>query len=123
MKRPVLLALIAVAAQLLTIGAATAETMVWKFKSQHPNIVDVQLYASARNNVWPGNGQVWSLKDYNVHTMSISCVAGEKVCYGAWVRGTESSYWGGGRNNRQSCSSCCYVCGNTAQTPIVTLNR
>lgn len=123
MKKSLLAVIVLVAAQIFAVGAATAQTMVWKFKSQHANIVDVQLYASARNNVWPGNGQVWSLKDYNVHTMTISCVAGEKVCYGAWVRGTESSYWGGGRGNRQSCTSCCYVCGNTAQTPVVTLNR
>lgn len=122
MKKSVLAAIILIAAQVFAVGAAMADTMVWKFKSQHANIVDVQLYASARNNVWPGNNQVWSLKDYNVHRMTISCVAGEKVCYGAWVRGTESSYWGGGRNNRQSCTSCCYICGNM-ETPVINLNR
>jgi hypothetical protein len=100
---------------------AAAQTMVWKFRNHHPNIVDVQLYSSARGHVWPGNGQVWTLRDGDVHRATISCVAGEKVCYGAWVRGTESSYWGGGRNNRQSCSSCCYICRNV-ETPIINLN-
>lgn len=123
MKKSLLAAFVLIAAQLLAVGAAMAESMTWKFKSQHANIVDVQLYASARNNVWPGNGQVWSLKDYNAHSVQINCVKGEKVCYGAWVRGTESSYWGGGRGNKKSCTSCCYICGSTAQTPVITLNR
>lgn len=123
MKKSVLAALVLVAAQIFAVGAAMAEPMVWKFRSYHANIVDVQLYASARNNVWPGNGQVWSLKDSNAHNVTINCVRGEKVCYGAWVRGTESSYWGGGRGNRKNCTSCCYICGTTSQTPIINLNR
>jgi hypothetical protein len=122
MKKTILAALVLIASQVFAVGAAMADTMVWKFRSHHSNIVDVQLYASARNNVWPGNGRVWSLKDYNVHNVQISCVRGEKVCYGAWVRGTESSYWGGGRNNQRNCTSCCYICGNI-QTPIINLNR
>lgn len=123
MKKVMLALLVLIAAQTVAAGAAMAESMVWKFRSHHPNIVDVQLYASARNHVWPGNGRVWSLKDYAAHSVSINCVRGDKVCYGAWVRGTESSYWGGGRNNRKNCSSCCYICGNTSQTPIINLNR
>ena len=123
MKRMVLLALGLIVAQALAaLAPAYGETMIWKFRSYHPNIVDVQLYASVRNNVWPGNGRVWSLDDSEVHSMRINCVAGEKVCYGAWVRGTESGYWGGGRNNRQRCSNCCYVCDNM-ETPVINLNR
>ena len=123
MKRMVLLALGLIMAQAVAaIAPAYGETMIWKFRSHHANIVDVQLYASARNIVYPGNGRVWTLNDYDVKQMTISCVAGEKVCYGAWVRGTESSYWGGGRNNRQRCESCCYVCENR-ETPIINLNR
>jgi hypothetical protein len=104
-------------------GMANAETMTWKFKSYHATVVDVQIYAPARNNVWPRNGQVWSLKDSNVQDVKIDCGRGEKVCYGAWVRGTESSYWGGGRNYKQSCSTCCYTCGSPKETPIIHLNR
>src|SRR5262245_50917577 len=81
MKRMVLLALGLIVAQAWTLVApAHAETMVWKFRSYHKNIVDVQLYASARNNVWPGNGRVWSLDDDDVHSVRINCVGGEKVC-------------------------------------------
>jgi hypothetical protein len=123
MKKTVLLGLVLILGQIFATGAAMADSMTWKFRSHHANIVDVQLYASARNNVWPGNGQVWSLKDYNAHSVQINCVRGEKVCYGAWVRGTESSYWGGGRNNRKSCTSCCYICGSTSETPVINLNR
>jgi len=123
MKKSGLIALALILGQVFAAGAALAEPMTWKFKSQHANIVDVQLYASARHNVWPGNGQVWSLKDYAAHTVTINCQRGEKVCFGAWVRGTESSYWGGGRNNAKNCSSCCYTCGSTVETPVINLNR
>lgn len=122
MKRSVLVALVLILGQLCMVGAAKAETMVWKFRSHHANIVDIQLYAPARNVVWPGNSQVWSLKDYNAHNVTINCVRGEKVCYGAWVRGTESSYWGAGRGNRKSCTNCCGTCGG-GPMPVINLNR
>ena len=123
MKKTILAALVLVTAQVFVTGAAMAESMTWRFRSHHPNIVDLQLYASARNHLWPGNGRVWSLKDYASHSVQINCLRGEKVCYGAWVRGTASSYWGGGRGNRKNCSSCCYICGRTSMTPIINLNR
>ena len=123
MKKSGLIALVLILGQVFAAGAAMAETMSWKFRSQHPNIVDVQLYAPARNLVWPANGQVWSLKDYASHNVAINCTRGDKICYGAWVRGSESSYWGAGRLNKHSCTSCCYTCGATQETPVINLNR
>lgn len=122
MRKVLLAVMILFAAHLGTVGAAKAESMTWKFRSYHANIVDIQLYAPARNHVWPGNTQVWSVKDYQVNDITINCVRGEKICYGAWVRGTESSYWGAGRGNKRSCTNCCGTCGG-GPMPVINLNR
>lgn len=108
------------------VGPAPAQaqnvTMTWKFKAFHKNIVDVQLYSQNRGNVWPGSSRVWSIKNFETQNMPISCVAGERICYGAWVRGTGSSYWGVGQNQKHRCSNCCYTCQSNTATPIINLN-
>lgn len=114
---------ILVALCLAMVGAAAqAETMKWQFQSQHPNIVDVELYSQNRaNHVWPGNNQIYVLDDYETKTMNISCLQGETICYGAWVRNKTSTYWGVGYKDKNRCSSCCYVC-NGGQTKVIVLN-
>mgnify|MGYP000047125305 CR=1 FL=1 len=92
-------------------GAAQADNLVWTFSSTHPNIVDLEFYSQDRNHVWPGNGQVYYIDDYNMHTYNLNCYSGEKICYGAWVRGASATYWGVGPNNSQFCPDCCYTCG------------
>ncbi|WP_346906765.1 hypothetical protein [uncultured Roseibium sp.] len=104
------------------ITVSHAETLEWQFRSEHPKVVDVELYShSRRGHVWPGNNKVYVLNDYSTKTIRISCRSGEKVCYGAWVRNRQRSYWGVGYNNRNSCRSCCYTC-NGGQTKIIVLN-
>ncbi|ADZ72061.1 hypothetical protein [Polymorphum gilvum] len=100
---------------------AGAETLTWHFRSEHPNVVSVELYSEQRNHVWPGGGKIYILDDYSVRDISISCRPGEKICYGAWVRNRTSSYWGVGYNKRNSCTSCCYTC-NGGETKIIVLN-
>lgn len=97
---------------LIPLGAAQAQNMIWKFRSDHPNVVDVELYSQDRDYVWPGNDQVFSLDDGNVRNVPINCRDGEKICYGAWVRGNTSTYWGTGPRNQQRCDDCCSVCGD-----------
>jgi len=104
-------AALVLAALMMTLGAAQAQNMTWKFRSDHPNVVDVELYSQDRDYVWPGNNQVFSLDDSNVRDMPIRCRDGEKICYGAWVRGQDGTYWGTGPQNKQRCTDCCSVCG------------
>lgn len=104
------------------VSFAQEQTLTWKIRSYHRHAVEVQFYSNNRNHVWPGVGRVYALKDYDVHTYRISCVQGEKVCYGAWVAGDSTSYWGTGRGGKQGCSDCCYTC-NGGTTPIRNLNE
>ncbi|WP_155190098.1 hypothetical protein [Roseibium denhamense] len=101
---------------------ASAQTIKWQFQSNHPNVVNVELYSdSRRGHVWPGSNRVYVLDDYSTKTINISCRYGETICYGAWVRNRNNSYWGVGYKNRNRCSSCCYQCdGGT--TNVIVLN-
>lgn len=101
----------------LVSTTAMAESLTWHFKNNHESIVDFELYAD--NGKWPGKGSVYSLDDGSTRNVTISCDRGEKICYGAWVRGTESSSWGAGKGGQESCKSCCYICG-TGETPVLT---
>ena len=103
-------------------STASAETFSFQIQSNHPNIVDVELYStSRRGHVWPGNGNVYVFNDYDVKSIRISCIRGEQICYGAWVRNQSNTYWGVGYKNRNSCRNCCYVC-NGGSTRVIVLN-
>jgi len=103
-------------------GSVSAETLLWKFRSEHPKIVDVELYSDTRrNHVWPGNDRIYVLDDYSTKTINITCRRGEKICYGAWVRNRTGTYWGVGYKNRNSCKRCCYTCDG-GQTKVIVLN-
>ena len=94
-------------------GPATGlgpDEMIWNFRSYDPHIVDVVLHAVSRRRAWPGGDEVYSLKDSNWHSFRLSCVPGEKICFGAGVRGNYSESWGVGVENRSGCSNCCYTC-------------
>jgi len=105
---------------LLLPAAASAETLTFSVRSFHKNQVDVAFYSQSRSHSWPGGDKVWVIKDYEVHDYRLNCNKGEKICYGAWVRGSSSSYWGAGRGGRQSCKSCCFTC-NGGETPVINL--
>jgi hypothetical protein len=69
------------------------------------------------------HSRTWSggvLMTGKISTNQLSCVAGERVCYGAWIDGQPlGPYWGVGRNGDSRCSSCCVVCGQ--DSPIFDL--
>lgn len=113
--------LIALAPALLAPTLAFAENLTFKVRSYHKNQVDIAFYSQNRNVSWPGGNKVWVIKDYEVHSYALNCVQGEKICYGAWVRGSSSTYWGGGEGGKQACKSCCYTCSG-GETPIINLN-
>ncbi|GGB57168.1 hypothetical protein GCM10011316_31570 [Roseibium aquae] len=102
-------------------GSASAETLTFQIRSEHPNIVDVELYSDTRQgHVWPGRERVYVLNNYTLQRIGISCQKGERVCYGAWVRNRTETYWGVGYQNRMRCRSCCYICDG-GQTEVIVL--
>lgn len=114
--------LVTLAALWLASGLASAETLTFKVRSFHQNQVDIAFYSKNRGNTsWPGGGKVWTIKDFAVHDYKLNCVAGEQICYGAWVRGADGTYWGTGHGGKRGCKSCCYTC-NGGTTVVNNLN-
>jgi hypothetical protein len=113
----------AVACMLLSIlpTASLAADVTFQIRNNHPNAVEVELYSQDRDHVWPGNGQIYMLDDGETKSMALSCDEGEKICYGAWISGDQSTYWGVGPGNQQACEDCCYTCtgGNTEVIDLV----
>jgi hypothetical protein len=98
-----------------------ARRLTFQIRSNYPYQVDVSFYAPNSNRAWPGGSQVWVISDSNVHTYPLNCIPGEKICFGAWVRGNTRRYWGAGYAGRQGCTSCCYHCGG-GETGVIVLN-
>ncbi len=109
-------------AALLLPTISFAEDLTFKIRSYHKNSVELAFYSQNRNHEWPGNNKVYVIKDYEVHDYKLSCVKGEKICFGAWVQGAAKTYWGGGRGGKQACSSCCFTC-NGGVTAVQNLNE
>jgi hypothetical protein len=98
-------------ALLATAPAASAAEMVWPFKNTTSYDVDVQFYAPDRSWVWPQPGRVFFVRPRGKDRFRVSCRRGERVCFGAWIRGHRSgSYWGAGPDARYGCTGCCYTC-------------
>ena len=87
-----------------------ADQFMFVIKSEHRNIVDVEFYSQSRRVAWPGGSRVYSISDYNWHVYVLNCRSGERICFGAGVRGNYNRYWGVGINQRSGCAQCCYVC-------------
>src|SRR4051812_27471808 len=74
--------------------SAQAESVTWQVQSNHPNKVQIEFYSKDRDIAWPGGGEAYSLNDYDIHKFNLTCQPGERICYGAWVKGTERVTWG-----------------------------
>jgi hypothetical protein len=100
---------------------AFAEEVTFVMNNHHPNAVEVQLYSDGRDYVWPSSDEVYLLDDGETKTMTIECEGGEQICYGAWISGDQTTFWGVGPGKTQDCDNCCYVCqgGNTEQINLV----
>lgn len=87
-------------------------TITWDFQNQNPYIIELEFYSQHRDNVWPGNGQVFVLTDRDTHKYPLACIPGEIICFGAWLQGNpQGTYWGAGWGRQQYCAACCHVCG------------
>mgnify|MGYP000216618124 CR=1 FL=1 len=109
-------------ALLMMCGPVFADSLKWTVRSEHPNIVSLEFYSQDYNRAWPGDGEVYLLKDYDSHSYNLECSSGEQICYGAWVRGESESYWGVGMNDVSGCTDCCYTCGQ-GDTGLRILNN
>lgn len=104
-------------------GAAHADTITFKFRSNAENSVGLEFSSQMRDHQWPGNDRAYKIDDYEVHSYKLSCVSGEQICYGAWVEGDETQYWGVGMNNEEHCTDCCFVCNQNSKVKLINLNE
>ncbi|MEM6622257.1 MAG: hypothetical protein AAF674_08525 [Pseudomonadota bacterium] len=79
----------------------TAEAAELKFniRSEYPDRLYLEFYGQKHGHIWPGNGEVFVLKDSKYHTENPWCQADDTTCYGAWVTTDENIYWGVGRDD------------------------
>lgn len=122
MIRTVLAALLAVLVVVAGTGGAQAQSeMTWKFQNDYKYKAQVKFFSSDRKgHVWPGQDRAYNLNDGGTHAVKISCLGGEKICYGGWVTGNSKLYWGVGADGKQGCENCCFKCqGN--ETPVIHL--
>ncbi len=115
-------AFIAAAALLIAASPAFADSITWQLRSFHPKPVNVKFHSQNRRAVWPGPDKSFTLADYKVGTFKLSCVAGEKICYGAAPSGNASKIWGVGLDGKAQCKDCCHTCGGDTKTKVMDLN-
>jgi hypothetical protein len=102
-------------------GAQAQSDMTWKFQSDYKYKVEMKFFSSDRKGfVWPAQGKIFPLNDSGAHSFKISCLGGEKICYGAWVAGNKNRYWGVGADGREGCEHCCFKCQG-GDTPLIHL--
>jgi len=97
-------------AMMLVSYAAYAQNFTFYMTKQYSGTISVTFYSETRNHEWPGGDQVFVMHNNQRYSFPLSCQNGEKICYGAWIRGNPDKYWGVGQHKRFGCSNCCYVC-------------
>ena len=76
---------------------------------------EVELYG--RQTTWPGSDQVYLIEKGMKKSVPITCEAGERICWAAWVNGDAGASWGVGPNRDRQCNDCCVICvGKTTAT-------
>lgn len=99
-------------------GGALADDVTFMMRNNHPNAVEVELYSQDRRHVWPGSNEVYYLDDGETKEIGLSCQSGETICYGAWLAGDRTTYWGTGPDNAEGCDNCCTTCEGGATEEI-----
>lgn len=105
----------------IRLASQTMDTMTWHMRNATSSTVGISFYSQGRSGEWPGNGKAYELEAYERHAYTLRCVRGEDICYGAWIVGHPSTYWGSGVDDDEACSDCCAKCGDGDEE--ITLNR
>lgn len=99
-------------------GGGGLSTLAWSVTNNSGQNLRLEFRSENRDNVWPGNGQVYTLPSGGGINASLSCQAGEHICWGAW-NSDSSRYWGTGRGGNR-CTNCCHYCDGTATNSNLT---
>lgn len=91
---------------------AAAQEITFTINNENSNDIQIEFYSQNRNHAWPGGNQAYNLSAGDSNAYKLACRSGEKICYGAWVKGNANTYWGVGLNGKYSCDACCQICGD-----------
>ena len=103
---------------ILTAQTAGAAELQWTFDNETDVDISIEFYSQDRDQVWPGGDQVYILGPTESRTYDLSCNQGENICYGGWIAGDDSTQWGSGYNDQQTCETCCAICGGGNAEPV-----
>ncbi|UYO51048.1 hypothetical protein KQX64_11160 [Rhodopseudomonas palustris] len=87
-------------------------TLTWKVTDRTSHRISIAYFSETRKGkVWRDGENGWTLMNVET-THKLNCVAGEKICYGAWRQDDSSDvrYWGVGRTGSRPCTGCCTTC-------------
>lgn len=109
-----------VLAMLFIAAPAAAADMTFFMKNGQTYGVAVELYSRDRFHRWPGGDQVYLLERGEKKSTTIVCTPGERVCWGAWRNGDDSTAFGVGPDDARDCPDCCRICvDKTTETVAV----
>lgn len=95
---------------LLAAPANADEGMTMYLRNQQDRGVVVEFRGRSTGTVWPGQGQVYLLDKRERKSVTLGCVEGEEICYGAWVNGNDRIAFGVGPDDDLQCEDCCRIC-------------
>ncbi len=110
--------LVVAAAVLASAPHANAEVLSFRFTNRVSTPVWVKLFSNDRLKDWPDDGRLFILSDRSPRKYSVDCELGERICYGAWIEGDFSRFWGAGHEGKHDCDDCCEICEISAETPL-----
>jgi hypothetical protein len=95
---------------LVLAPAAARADMLLYVKNGSEQAIAVEAFSQDRDQVWPGDDQVWLFEPGEKKTVPLTCTGGERICYGAWVKGNDRISWGVGPEGDKDCQGCCLIC-------------
>jgi len=96
----------------------------FKFRNTTSSPIFARMFSRTRNFVWPATGHYFLLRPgVGYQSVKVSCMPGEKICYGAALTADgKGRYWGAGYNGDKTCTDCCVRCGTLQENPTHTWN-
>jgi hypothetical protein len=107
----------------LTVGIGTDPApaqdgvVTFKFTNLARNTIFMKMFSEDRRGYqWPGPNRHYILDDRLQRDARLSCLVGEKICYGGGYNTSDSSrFWGVGYRGNKGCEGCCLICGTYGQ--------
>ncbi len=80
-----------VALLLQAATSASAEEITFKINNDYDKDIQIEFYSQERNHAWPGGNNAYNLSAGESNSYKLACRSGEKICYGAGVKGNSST--------------------------------